>query len=120
MQALFGVGQALLALIGYYVADWRYISMILAIPTATGFFIPCILDESSRWLISKKRINEADTVLHKIAAQNGNRFQGTVISKLAYKTCMMRMIDDHLKDLHIIRSRKKVVMKTENKLKTPV
>jgi len=75
-QALFGVGQALLALIGYYVADWRYISMILAIPTATGFFIPCILDESARWLISKKRINEADTVLHKIANQNGNRFQG--------------------------------------------
>lgn len=75
-QALFGVGQALLALIGYYVADWRYISMILAIPTATGFFIPCILDESARWLISKKRINEADAVLHKIANQNGNRFQG--------------------------------------------
>ena len=52
--------------------------MILAIPTATGFFIPCILDESSRWLISKKRINEADAVLQKIANQNGNRFQGTV------------------------------------------
>jgi len=86
-QALFGVGQALLALIGYYVADWRYISMILAIPTATGFFIPCILDESARWLISKKRINEADAVLHKMAAQNGNRFQGLAYHQVTQESC---------------------------------
>ena len=85
--------------------------MILAIPTATGFFIPCILDESARWLISKKRINEADTVLHKIANQNGNRFQGMdhctidfthfVFSFLLF--FIKKMVVDQLKDLHTIR-----------------
>ena len=85
--------------------------MILAIPTATGFFIPCILDESARWLISKKRINEADTVLHKIANQNGNRFQGMdhftidfthfVFSILLF--FIKKMVVDQLKDLHTIR-----------------
>ena len=88
--------------------------MILAIPTATGFFIPCILDESARWLISKKRINEADTVLHKIANQNGNRFQGidhftidfthfVFFFNFIISLFIKKIVVDQLKDLHTIR-----------------
>ena len=70
-QALFGVGQALLAIVGYYVPWWRSVSIILSVPTALGFFIPWIIDESARWLISKNKINLADQVLHKMAKTNG-------------------------------------------------
>ena len=96
--ALFGVGQALLAIIGYYVPYWRYVSIILcrgsilyfrietllellrprliAIPTIIGFFIPCFMDESARWLISMKRIEQAEQVLNKIATTNNQQFRG--------------------------------------------
>ena len=74
--ALFGVGQALLAIIGYYVPYWRTVSIILSIPTAIGFAIPFFMDESARWLVSMKRIDEAEAILHKIARVNGQEFRG--------------------------------------------
>ena len=70
-QALFGVGQAFLAILGYYIRDWRWLGAVLALPTAIGFFIPMFMDESARWLISQNRFKEADVVLKKIAAANG-------------------------------------------------
>jgi len=70
-QALFGVGQALLAILGYYIKSWRVLGAILALPTAIGFFVPIFMDESARWLICQNRLKEADAVLHKIAKQNG-------------------------------------------------
>lgn len=75
-QALFGVGQALLAILGYYIKSWRVLGAILALPTAIGFFVPIFMDESARWLICQNRLKEADAVLHKIAKQNGKSFRG--------------------------------------------
>ena len=70
MKALFGVGQAFMAILAYYIRDWRYLAGVLALPTAVGFTLPLFMDESARWLISQNRIKEADDVLYKIARTN--------------------------------------------------
>ena len=59
-----------MAILAYYIRDWRYLAGVLALPTAVGFFLPLFMDESARWLISQNRIKEADDVLYKIARAN--------------------------------------------------
>lgn len=75
-QALFGVGQAFLAILAYYIRDWRWLGAVLALPTAVGFFVPMFMDESARWLILNNRKEEAIAVLNKIAKTNGKSFKG--------------------------------------------
>ena len=80
-QALFGVGQALLAILGHYVKNWRWLGVILALPTAIGFAVPLFMDESARWLITQNRLEDADNVLHKMAKQNGRVWTNRVCYK---------------------------------------
>ncbi|CAG5109617.1 Oidioi.mRNA.OKI2018_I69.chr2.g4136.t1.cds [Oikopleura dioica] len=75
-QALFGVGQAIMALLAYWFPTWRVLAVIMSLPAAIGFFIPKIFQESARWLISQGRIAEANAALEIIAKINGRTFGG--------------------------------------------
>ena len=70
-QALFGVGQAIMALLGYWFPTWRVLAVIMSLPSAIGFFCPKIFVESARWLISQGRIKEANDALEVMAKING-------------------------------------------------
>ncbi len=49
----FAVGYMFLAGVAYYIREWRYLQLVLSIPSvillATGWFLP----ESPRWLMRK-------------------------------------------------------------------
>ena len=52
------------------VEDWRIFHHILFCQTALIFVAPCFVKESSRWLITKGRIEEAMTIIQEIAKTN--------------------------------------------------
>lgn len=53
------------------VHDWKIFHHILFCQTAMIFLAPFIVKESSRWLITKGRIEEALNILQEIAKENG-------------------------------------------------
>jgi len=68
-QAFFSLGSILLGVVAYYVRSWRALHLILGLP----MFLPLVfywLPESTRWLITKKRFDEARKVIEKAAKMN--------------------------------------------------
>jgi len=71
-QCLFGISQALMALMAYYITNWRTLSVAFAIPPAFIFILVWIyLDESARWLMTTQKYENAMEILTKMAKQNG-------------------------------------------------
>ncbi|CEF60776.1 Solute carrier family 22 member 13 [Strongyloides ratti] len=68
----FAIGQIILGILAYYIRDYRYLHISIALPTilflSYQFFVP----ESPRWLVSKKRYSEADKILNKAAKMNNS------------------------------------------------
>ena len=75
VQALFGVGQAIMALMAYYIPTWRGLSIAFVIPPIFILILFWfVLDESARWLITKRRHDEAIPILRKMARENKRVF----------------------------------------------
>lgn len=69
-SSLFAVGQVILGSVAWIVQPWRYMIMALHIPCFLIIVYYWILSESVRWLLSKRKYNEAKTVLEKVARIN--------------------------------------------------
>ncbi|XP_059052961.1 organic cation transporter protein-like [Achroia grisella] len=70
MSSLFALGQAILGLIAWYTQSWRTLALVLYIPQFFIIIYFWILSESFRWLISKGRCDEAETILKKASNMN--------------------------------------------------
>lgn len=66
----FSFGYMLVGAFAYFITDWRYLQIALTLPgilfMAYYWFIP----ESARWLLSKKRKDEAVVIIRKAAKEN--------------------------------------------------
>ncbi|KAL5110607.1 Solute carrier family 22 member 6 [Taenia crassiceps] len=59
------ISRALATLAAYFIPYWRWLHLAIISPLALGVLQFWILPESPRWLLSKKRWNEAANVLYK-------------------------------------------------------
>ncbi|XP_053604660.1 solute carrier family 22 member 3-like isoform X2 [Plodia interpunctella] len=69
-SSLFAVGQIVLGSVAWLVQPWRYMIMTLHIPCFLIIIYYWVLNESVRWLLSKKKFTEARAVLEKVAKVN--------------------------------------------------
>ncbi|XP_026319114.1 organic cation transporter protein-like [Hyposmocoma kahamanoa] len=69
-SSMFAVGQVILGSVAWVVQPWRYMIMTLHIPCFLIISYYWILSESVRWLLSKRRYDEARLVLEKVARVN--------------------------------------------------
>lgn len=67
---MFAVGQVVLGAVAWGVQPWHYMIMTLHIPCFLIISYYWILTESLRWLLSKRRYDEARQVLEKVARVN--------------------------------------------------
>uniref|UniRef100_A0A3P9D3Q1 Solute carrier family 22 member 4 n=1 Tax=Maylandia zebra TaxID=106582 RepID=A0A3P9D3Q1_9CICH len=58
----------------YIVRNWRYLSVLMALPGLACFPLWWLVPESSRWLVSKGRFKEAELLLRFAALENGVEF----------------------------------------------
>ncbi|RUS90855.1 hypothetical protein EGW08_001362, partial [Elysia chlorotica] len=70
-QMFFSVGEFLLAASTYGLGDWRWVSLIITVPTATFFSYFWCVPESLRWLMVHKKYDQVSKVLTRMAAHNG-------------------------------------------------
>lgn len=70
IELFWAFGAIVLALLAYLIRDWRYLNLAVSVPAL--LFIPyiCIIPESSRWLLSRGREQEAEDILRHAAKVN--------------------------------------------------
>ncbi|KAJ4930335.1 hypothetical protein JOQ06_019339 [Pogonophryne albipinna] len=73
------VGQLLLALIAYFIRDWRWLTLAVSLPFFVFFLIAWWFHESSRWLVMSNNPEQAIKNLKSVAKFNGRKEEGEKI-----------------------------------------
>ncbi|XP_078661280.1 organic cation transporter protein-like isoform X1 [Branchiostoma floridae x Branchiostoma belcheri] len=71
IEIFFAIGFMLLALIAYFIRDWRTLQLVISVPNAVFLFAYPLIIESPRWLLSKGRDEEVAAIIQKAAKVNG-------------------------------------------------
>ncbi|XP_019630105.1 PREDICTED: organic cation transporter protein-like [Branchiostoma belcheri] len=70
-EIFFAIGYMLLALIAYFIRDWRTLQLVISVPNAVFLFAYPLIIESPRWLLSKGRDEEVAAIMRRAAKVNG-------------------------------------------------
>ncbi|XP_026216125.1 solute carrier family 22 member 7a [Anabas testudineus] len=71
MGLSWSVGNMLLALIAYFIRDWRHLLLAVTMPCIAAIVSWWWLPESARWLVANGRVEEAKKYLVQCAEMNG-------------------------------------------------
>ncbi|KAL1006168.1 hypothetical protein UPYG_G00068770 [Umbra pygmaea] len=66
------VGNMLLALLAYFIRDWRYLMLVVTSPCIAAIISWWWIPESARWLLANGKVEEAKKYLVQCAKMNGN------------------------------------------------
>ncbi|XP_069127295.1 organic cation transporter protein-like [Argopecten irradians] len=70
ITSFYAVGYVLLSLLAYYIRHWRYIEVVITVPVILFAVYWCILPESVRWLLTQNRLDEAKSIIKRVAKTN--------------------------------------------------
>ncbi|XP_061193507.1 organic cation transporter protein-like isoform X1 [Saccostrea echinata] len=70
IEYFFAIGLVILCLIGYLIRDWKYNEIAVSVPSALLLSYWWLLPESPRWLINRRKYEEAKVIIRKIANRN--------------------------------------------------
>lgn len=65
------VGNMLLALLAYFIRDWRYLMLVVTSPCLAAIISWWWIPESARWLLANGKVEEAKKYLVQCAKMNG-------------------------------------------------
>lgn len=74
------VGQLMLAVIAYFIRDWRWLTLAVSLPFYVFFLFSWWFHESSRWLVLSNKSEQAIKNLQSVARFNGRREEGEKIN----------------------------------------
>lgn len=76
------LGLVLLSGVTYLLRDWRSLALATSVPFFLYYFYWFVLPESPRWLLMRKRFEEANKILKSIARVNGKELPVEYTSKI--------------------------------------
>ncbi|XP_071810682.1 organic cation transporter protein-like isoform X2 [Apostichopus japonicus] len=82
----FSAGYMLLALLAYFVRDWRTLQRIASLSLLPIFAFMPFLPESPRWLMDRKKYDKAEEILKTIARVNRTEDKLSALSKDSKQT----------------------------------
>ncbi|KAL9971150.1 hypothetical protein ACROYT_G023641 [Oculina patagonica] len=81
-KVAYGVGIAVLALIAYFVRDWKSFSLLITLLNLPFIAYYWLIPESPRWLSARGRVKEAEVILRQIARRNGHKYPEGAIERM--------------------------------------
>ncbi|XP_072020812.1 organic cation transporter protein-like [Amphiura filiformis] len=70
VEFFFAFGYMILAILAYFIRDWRTLQIVITVPIALFFLLIPVLPESARWLIAQGKLDKAEKILRKVAMVN--------------------------------------------------
>ncbi|XP_051159899.1 organic cation transporter protein-like isoform X2 [Leptopilina boulardi] len=89
----FAAAAGLLPWIAYWIADWRILSVVTAVPLVTAFLGPWIVPESARWYITVGKVDKSIEMLKKFEKVNRKTVKQEVYDEYE-KSCISMMQND--------------------------
>ncbi|CAG9837467.1 unnamed protein product [Diabrotica balteata] len=86
-QIPFGFGNTIMAIVAYFVRDWRYLHFILSVLCTLFILYYWYIQESPRWLLATGQKTEAISVIKNIAEQynvDQKKFEITMFSGITF------------------------------------
>ncbi|XP_046325540.2 organic cation transporter protein-like isoform X2 [Haliotis rufescens] len=74
-------GSFITATLAYFVRDWQHLQLIVSVPTVLFLVYYWLISETSRWLISKMKYEEADQLLRHAAKVNKKTLPSDIFSE---------------------------------------
>ncbi|EFN82259.1 Solute carrier family 22 member 21 [Harpegnathos saltator] len=68
---MFAVGEILLGLVASWLRSWRMLLRVVYGPALFAIFLPLVIPESIRWLLSKGKNDKVEEIYYKMARMNG-------------------------------------------------
>ncbi|KAL6440762.1 hypothetical protein ACFW04_003304 [Cataglyphis niger] len=70
MCCMFTIGEIMLGLFASWLRSWRMLLRVVYAPGLLAIFLPLVIPESVRWLLSKGKDDEVKKIYHKMARMN--------------------------------------------------
>ncbi|XP_078086718.1 solute carrier family 22 member 2-like isoform X2 [Mustelus asterias] len=97
-QMCFSFGMILLAAVAYFIPAWRSLQLTATLPNFCFLAYYWFMPESPRWLLSRKKKEEAMKILQKMAKKNGQTFSIN-IETVQIEDCDVELKSPSLTDL---------------------
>lgn len=91
----FAIAASLLPWIAYWIANWRILSIVTALPLVISFLAPWIVPESARWYLLVGKTDKAIDMLKKIEKINGKTVDPALYEE--FKKCCNDSIEKDTK-----------------------
>uniref|UniRef100_A0A2A4K7D5 Major facilitator superfamily (MFS) profile domain-containing protein n=1 Tax=Heliothis virescens TaxID=7102 RepID=A0A2A4K7D5_HELVI len=92
--SMFAAGQVILGGVAWLIEPWRYMILALHIPCFLIITYYWVLSESARWLLSKKKFDEARKVLLRVANRNRTQISEKSMNALMNPPEPVKIVDD--------------------------
>ncbi|XP_008286210.1 solute carrier family 22 member 4-like [Stegastes partitus] len=93
----FAIGYMILPLLAYFIRNWKYLLYALSVPSVVYIPLWWFLPESPRWLVSQRRVEEAEAIVRKAA--RWNKVQAPTV---IFEDCNVNKAETHLKEQYTV------------------
>ncbi|XP_074554976.1 solute carrier family 22 member 7a [Halichoeres trimaculatus] len=105
MSLSWSAGNMLLALMAYFIRDWRHLTLAVTAPCTAAIIAWWWLPESARWLLANGRIEEAKKYLVQCAKVNGkNEYTSKLDSETLAKVTVSEVAEKTHSYLDLVRT----------------
>ncbi|XP_012276482.1 carcinine transporter [Orussus abietinus] len=98
----FAIAASLLPWIAYWIADWRILSVVTAIPLVAAFAGPWLVPESARWYITIGRTDKAIEMLKRFEKMNGKNIKQEIYDEFEKSVNSMMASDKSHKQYTVL------------------
>ncbi|XP_052089051.1 organic cation transporter protein-like [Mytilus californianus] len=86
IHIFFAFGIMYIALMGYLLRNWFYVQLAVGAPFAVFLFYWWMIPESSRWLLSQGKYDDAEKIIQRIAKVNKKKIPSRIIDEKTLDT----------------------------------
>ncbi|KAM9314905.1 solute carrier family 22 member 7a [Pholidichthys leucotaenia] len=105
MSLSWSVGNMVLALLAYFIRDWRHLMLAVTAPCIAAIILWWWLPESARWLLTNGRVEEAQKYLIQCAKMNGkSEFTSKVDTEVLEKVIVSEVAEKNYSYCDLFRT----------------